>query len=273
MKTSLIAFDLDGTLLDGSGHISKRTNDVMHAAAARGIHLVAASGRPFSALPEDLSACTAIRYAITSNGSSIFTLPDGERTYACDMQAETVLKVLDIAARVPWPIEAFIGGRGYSPAAYVLKASDFGLSKTAERYVRSTRTPVEDIYAFISDHKGEIEGLNMIVSDPGARKALQENLAGINGIFITASTSYYIEMSDARVSKSASLAHLAGQLKVPMSEVAAFGDSLNDLDLITAAGLGIAMDNALPELKEAADAVALRNDADGVADFIERYLL
>lgn len=273
MKISLIAFDLDGTLLDGSGHISKRTNDVLHAAAARGIHLVAASGRPFSALPADLTSCTAIRYAITSNGSSIFTLPEGERTYACDMQAETVLKVLDIAAAVPWPIEAFIRGRGYSPAAYVRKASDFGLSKTAERYIRATRTPVADIHAFISGHREEIEGLNLIVPDPAAKKALQETLSGISGMFMTASTSYYIEMSDGRVSKSASLAWLADQLKVPMSEAAAFGDSLNDLDLITAAGLGVAMDNALPALKDAADALALRNDEDGVADFIERYLL
>lgn len=272
MKTSLIAFDLDGTLLNGAGHLSGRTKEVLHKAAGHGIHLVAASGRPFTALPGDLVRCPDIHYAITSNGSSIFTL-QGERVYACDMEPEMVRQVLKIAQTLPWPLEAFIGGRGCSPADYVRDASAFGLGAAAASYVRATRTPVEDIYAFIHAHENEIEGLNLIVSDPAAKMALQERLGQIPGMFITASTGYYIEMADGRVSKSASLAWLAARLGVPMSETAAFGDSLNDLDLIRAAGLGVAMDNALPLLKDAADAIAPHHADDGVADFIERYLL
>lgn len=273
MKTSLIAFDLDGTLFNASGHISAHTKEVLHAAAKRGIHLVAASGRPFTALPKDLTRCRDIHYAITSNGSSIFSLPEGVRTYSCDMKPETALSVLEIAEHVSWPLEAFIGGRGYSPAVYVRDACAFGLSAAAASYVRATRTPKDNIYAFIREHAGEVEGLNLIVSDPEEKKVLKKRLSLIPDMFITASTSYYIEMADGKVSKSSSLAYLADMLNVPMSEVAAFGDSLNDLDLITAAGLGVAMDNALPELKDAADAIAPHHDADGVAVFIEDHLL
>ena len=273
MKTSLIAFDLDGTLLDGAGHLSVRTKEVLHKAAGHGIHLVAASGRPFTALPGDLVRCPDIHYAITSNGSSIFILPGGQRVYACDMEPEMVRQVLKVAQALPWPLEAFIGGRGCSPADYVRDASAFGLGAAAASYVRATRTPVEDIYAFIHAHENEIEGLNLIVSDPAAKEALQDRLGQIPGMFITASTGYYIEMANGCVSKSASLAWLAARLGVPMSETAAFGDSLNDLDLIRAAGLGVAMDNALPLLKDAADAIAPHHAEDGVADFIERYLL
>ncbi len=273
MAVRLIAFDLDGTLLGSDGRISARTGETLQRAAQNGIHLVAASGRPFKALPAELSEIEDIRYAITSNGSSIFSLPDGRRIFAADMAPETVLKVLAIAEQTDFPFEVFIGGTGYTSAAYFRHASDFGVPARVNDYVRRTRCPVDDIAAFTRAHLREIEGMNMIVADPEAKKRLVAALSAIPHLYITDSVSYYIEMAEGGVCKSAALAHLAGKLEVPLHETAAFGDSMNDLDLLRGAGLGIAMANALPDLVAAADDLTLSNDEDGVAHYIEKYFI
>ncbi|MEH7276163.1 HAD family hydrolase, partial [Neobacillus vireti] len=82
-----------------------------------------------------------------------------------------------------------------------------------------------------------------------------------------------LEISPAGVSKASSLIKLTQQLDIPMSQVAAIGDNYNDSLMLTAAGLGIAMDNAPKEVKEAADVVTGSNDEAGVAQAIRRYLL
>ena len=273
MTTRLIAFDLDGTLLGSDGRISERTKNTLELAAQRGIHLAIASGRPFTALPEELFHLPWLRYAITSNGSSIFTMADGRRIFSRDMRPETAAAVLDIAEEAAFPWEIFIDGTGYAPAPYVRKASDFGAPARANAYVSRTRVPVDDMSAFARNSLAKIEGINMIVPDPVRKAALQQELAGIPQLYITSSVSHYIEMADGSVSKSAALKALAERLGLTMQQTVAFGDSLNDLDLIRSAGTGIAMANALPQLLEAADDHALSNDADGVADYIEKHFI
>lgn len=75
------------------------------------------------------------------------------------------------------------------------------------------------------------------------------------------------------VDKGAAIAGLIERLGLEREDVIACGDGLNDLSMIRYAGLGVAMANAQPEVKEAADVVTLSNDEDGVAEVIERYIL
>ena len=75
----LAVFDLDGTLLDSAKHVSVRNRAALRQAMDRGIRIVIASGRPKSALPQEVLEIEGISYAITSNGSSIFHLPDMKR--------------------------------------------------------------------------------------------------------------------------------------------------------------------------------------------------
>ena len=73
--------------------------------------------------------------------------------------------------------------------------------------------------------------------------------------------------------KFSALAVLGERIQVKLEETAAFGDDINDLEMISRCGLGIAVANALPEVKERADAVPLSNDEDGVARFIQKRIL
>ena len=80
-------------------------------------------------------------------------------------------------------------------------------------------------------------------------------------------------MVDARVNKGQALAFLAGMLGVDQQEVMAIGDSMNDLDMIEYAGIGVAMGNANAKVRAAADFVTLGNAEDGVAAAVEKYVL
>jgi hydroxymethylpyrimidine pyrophosphatase-like HAD family hydrolase len=98
-------------------------------------------------------------------------------------------------------------------------------------------------------------------------------LARWDGITVTSSHPSNVEISAQGVSKKSGVERVCTELKISMAEVMAIGDSHNDLELIQAAGLGVAVENASPEVKTAADAITKSNAADGVAYAIQKYLL
>ena len=84
---------------------------------------------------------------------------------------------------------------------------------------------------------------------------------------------YYLEMIHPKASKGKAVAYLAEQLGIDLSDTMGIGDSGNDLDLITTCGIGVAVGNAIDELKDLADYIAPTNDDGGVAHAIERFIL
>ena len=95
----------------------------------------------------------------------------------------------------------------------------------------------------------------------------------VNDAVLVSSEANYLEILPAGVSKGNALKYLAEYLRIPLREIIAVGDNLNDVEMLSEAGLGVAMGNAHPELKKVADHVTDSNDNDGVAKLIEHYLL
>lgn len=272
MDIRLIALDLDGTTLNSSGHISNFTKETLETAIRHGIQVVIASGRARSALPADVLAIRGLNYAITSNGSSIFALPDFERIFACDMAPRTVDAVLAVASGCGFTYEAFIAGQAYTAQPYFDRAADFGVPERMNAYVRSTRTPVPSMEDFIRAHRHEIEGIDFIIPDQIQKEAIRKQLLQIPELYITGSESYYLELAAGSVSKASALHALAARLQITSSQIIAFGDGGNDTELLAYAGLGIAMGNAPVSLKQVADDVTLSNDEDGVAIYLHKIL-
>jgi Cof subfamily protein (haloacid dehalogenase superfamily) len=92
-------------------------------------------------------------------------------------------------------------------------------------------------------------------------------------VHVTKSKPFFLEITDGSVNKGVALAALAEHYGIDQSEVMAIGDSLNDLEMINYAGLGVAMGNARPEIQARADIITASNEEDGVAEAIERYVL
>lgn len=302
MDLRMIAFDLDGTLLNSQGQITPFTRSTLELAIRQGIQVVAASGRSLSALPDDVLAIEGINYAITSNGSSIFALsgnqeadtdtgmasaskilPDSgtgivpdrkapRRVYARDMEAAVIEAVLDIFEKTDFPFEAFIAGVSYTPRAYYDNPTAFGAPSRILDYVRRTRIPVDHMGHFIRAHIHEIEGMDMVVYDPVRKSEILKELAGIPNLYITGSESFYIELAAGGVSKASALHFLAEDKSLTPSQVMAFGNGDNDLEMLQYAGKGVAMKNSTPLLLARADDLTMTNDEDGVAHYIRKFL-
>ena len=113
-EIKLIALDLDGTTLKKGAVLSETTRDTLERAIKRGVHVVIATGRVFSALPESIFDIEGLEYVITSNGAHITRLKDMKRIYS-DYPSETSMEeVRDIlTARREYPIEVFTDGAAY----------------------------------------------------------------------------------------------------------------------------------------------------------------
>lgn len=102
---------------------------------------------------------------------------------------------------------------------------------------------------------------------------LKEEFLKIPHITVTSSSRMNLEISTKDVTKATGIQKLFNSLKISFKDVMAIGDNLNDVHLIKSAGLGVAMGNAIPELKSIADEVTLSNEEDGVAKAIQNFLL
>ena len=266
----LIAVDLDGTVLNDRKQLTPRTAAALTEAAARGVEIVPATGRTAAGLPADLLALPGVRYAITSNGARTADLASGRaiRNY---LPLDKALAAFDILARYDCMADLFQDGKGYTTAANRAAAYRF-VPDNLRDYVLNTRTILPDLRAFIASQERGIEKLTIFFLDEDERRRAWAEVAAL-GVDVVSSLPLNMEINAAGVNKGAGLLALAEQLGLPASALMACGDGGNDTAMVAAAGLGVAMANAFPEVKAAARYVTASNNEDGVARAVETFVL
>lgn len=271
MKIKCIALDLDGTVLDGRGELSQGNKEALEEAAARGIEVVVASGRSLHSLPEEITALLQIRYAITSNGAAVYDLKTGECLKKCYLTPESVERILRCTEGEPVVFEAFIDGKPYAQREYTEEPMRFGASSHAVSYIQRTRTPVEDMRAFLKEHETKLESIDIVVREKALKHQMWKMLENkVENVYITSSVPRLLEISHRDSGKEKAAGFLLEYLGLKREELAAFGDGDNDSALLEFAGVGIAMANASETCREKADRLTLSNDEDGVAVGIRR---
>lgn len=272
----LIGFDLDGTLLAPDKRITRKTRGVLERCAQRKIVLVPVTGRPFSGIPEEIRRMEFIHYAVSSNGSVTSRVPDGKVMRSFMMSAQTVQRVLLCARRAAggrrFIAEVFTGGAGYHDGQTELLMKEKYRDKPALlAYFKASRKTVPDLQHFVSG--GTFENISLMFSDGGQRQAAEGLLFDIPDIRVIVPASTDLEIVCGEADKGKALAGLAQDLGVRRDEVMAIGDGPNDRELLSCAGISVAMGNADGSLKDMADYVAQDNRHDGAAEAIERLVL
>lgn len=273
-KIRLIALDLDGTTLNQNGCLTQDNRLALEQAAAQGIYVVVASGRALSTLPAEILQLSCFTYAITSNGASICSMPEQKLLRQYRIPAAAVDQIVeradeyfaDCTGSERLNYEVFVNGIAYAQADYVEDPMKFGGTENERRYIRETRNPVEDIHAFISLHRQELDSLDLIIHNPERKEHMWEILnREISDIYVTSSVPRLLEISSRECGKWSGIRHLLEILNISPEEVMTFGDARNDLDMICHAGIGVAMGNAHPALKEQADFITIDHNESGVA--------
>ncbi len=274
----LVALDLDGTLFDNSSRISERNLTAIRSITDKGIHVVISTGRPFEGIPFDQIKGTGINYAITANGSGIYEISTGKCLYENAMDEELVTPILNFLLTRDIHMDAFIGGKGYTPVQCVKTAQKLTVPSSIKNYIITTRTRLDNILQFIHENQLKVQKmtLNFYPAADGTlidRETVRKFLVSNPSITTVCGGYNNLEFTRADANKGVGLRKLAEILGVNPDATMAIGDTENDLAIIEAAGIGVAMGNATDAVKAKADYVTTSNTEDGVAAAIEHFIL
>ena len=269
----LIALDLDRTTLDSTSRLSARTKAAIEAAIEKGIHVIVATGRAFSALPEDVYKISGLKYIITSNGATVRELATGEVIYRNCIEGPALERVVELLKQYGFMYEFFVDGRAYVEKAVYDHIDETTFLEKHRKYIKATRQPVVGLLDFALQHKDAIENINVNFEDQGDKAAMKPILAGLAGVTLTSSFDHNLELGGETTSKADAVNMLCNMYGIKPEHVMACGDSPNDLAMLEFSGLPIAIGNAKDELKAAAKYVTSTNDEEGVAEVIEKFVL
>ncbi len=274
----IVALDLDGTLLDSQKRLSDRSRAALAHAAEAGALIVPTTGRFFGMMPPAVRDLPFVRYAITINGAQVYDRATDTAIVREEIPLDAALAIMEILDRHDVVYDCYRQNWGWMTAALQDKAADYATDDHYLRMIREFRKPVPELKAHLraTAADGDVQKV-MLFARRGDSAAAQDELAAIvrevaaafPDVKITSSTANNLEINSAAAHKGRALARFADHLGLSLANCAAFGDGMNDFTMVEAAGLGVAMANAAPEVKRVAKLVTRSNDDDGVARVLE----
>ena len=270
----LIALDLDGTLLNSAKELTPRSRAALAAAAEAGIEIVPSTGRFYGGIPEAVRALPFVRYTITINGAQVYDARGGCAIFSADIPLEESLDIMAFLDPLPVIYDCYQDNWGWMSAGMQERAADFAPDGHYLDMIRRLRTGVPELKAFLRDRGRGVQKIQLFTRDMPLRERLLEEIGSrYPALAVSSSVANNIEINHERANKGEALLFLAGRLGLDRRQTMAFGDGSNDLRMLEAAGTGVAMGNARPEVLAAADLIAPDCDSEGVAAVIEELLI
>ncbi|MDR3304753.1 MAG: Cof-type HAD-IIB family hydrolase [Clostridiales Family XIII bacterium] len=270
----LIATDLDDTLLGPGQALSEENKNALLRCIANGIHVVAATGRAESAVPKEILSIAEIRYLICSNGARIIDRDAGEVLFAKYIDEAAVDHIIPLLHDPEILTEVFWNGDPYAEADRIADPKRYGVPDSFLDYFISSRLATQGLAAFAMAHRTEIEKFHFTFPGPAQKDRIWRHLQKAGKLYeITSSLGFNLEVDGLGVNKAAGVKFIADRLGIGQKETMCIGDNANDISMIAYAGIGVAVENAVADAKAAADYITKRNDENGVARAIERFVL
>lgn len=257
----LIAADMDGTLLDGNAELSDYNAEILKALIKNGIEIIFATGRPFESVKKFKDAINNDNCSIICNGAAVADT-NGKFLYTKSMDENSSKMIIDLFNENKDGICLNI----YSDGKYYISEEEFYFKKYIEREgIKNIIVGLEkiEVFEFVKVlFLGEHEKL----------LTLQENInKSIQNADAVFSHPEFLEIIPKGVNKAHALKWLCDKKKIDYKNIMVFGDNYNDLDMINLAGIGVAVQNAVDEVKNNADYIAPSHDEDGVGKFLKKF--
>lgn len=269
----LIALDLDGTLLTSDKRLTETNYKALERAAAMGIQIVPCTGRFYEAMPECIKNLPFVNYTININGSEMFDVKNRQSVGSFLMSNDTVLEVADYLNTLPVLYDSYFGNWGYISKYHYENVSDYVRNPFYIENLLAYRTPVDDLREYIKNAGCGIQKIQFCCKD---RDVVIEGTTYLTEHFpdcaVTSSWIDDCEVNDKNATKGNALLKLADHLGIRPEETMAFGDGGNDISMLKAAGIGVAMGNAKDKTLAAGDFVTKSCDEDGVAYALEKFV-
>lgn len=269
MKPKILVLDIDGTLTNSKKEISPSTKNALYAMQAAGGIVVIASGRPTAGIAKLAKECKLEKYGgyvISYNGARIVRWTTGETLYNNTLPQQFIPQIYETAKA------RGVGMITYDPEDQLITGTKIDPYMELEARINGrTITAVEDFIGAIRFPVNKC----LISGEPELLAPLTEELKkryyGVLNIY--RSEPFFLEIMPPLVDKAHALERLLPSLGISREECICCGDGYNDITMLQYAGIGVAMANAQPEVKAAADVITLSNDENGLVPIIATYFL
>ncbi len=256
-----VFIDLDGTLLNKQSRVSERNAQCLKRLVAQGIHVIIATGRPIESIRQLVAHLDIPDPVISLSGSMVHHKLFGEPLSAHVIPYETMHSLLEVCRTMDGVKNILLDE---SDGFYALEHNAV-LDEFIGMYQKSP-------LMFDYDNLPQGPVLSILIHAREDRRSIYETLQEqfSDLVHFTYFREYpWIELSAFESNKGQALAVVCRHLGLDAKDVIALGDGANDLEMIAAAGLGIAMENGDDEVKAVADRLAPRHELDGVAIVLE----
>ncbi|WP_067696793.1 Cof-type HAD-IIB family hydrolase [Nocardia jejuensis] len=264
----MVATDVDGTLIDHLEQVTPRTKAAVDNLIADGVPFVLATGRPPRWIDPVVDGLGYAPLCVCGNGAVIYDSANDRILASRVLDVDTLAWLADLA-------EGLLPGCGLAAERIGATAHDAATPQfvSSPEYQHAWLNP--DDTAVSRAEVIAAPAIKMLIRLPGVssgdmRTILEPRLEGRADLTYSTDNGL-IELSAPGVTKATGLASVAQRLGVQHNALIAFGDMPNDVPMLRLAGHGVAMGNAHPEAKAAADEVAAANHEDGVAQVLERW--
>ena len=267
MGYKLIAMDLDGTLNNDQKVITEKTKTALMAAQRKGIRLALASARPSPGLFKERDILRLQDYKgilMSYNGGRIVDAETGKVLFETSMDLEETKQVLRKLEDLPvTPIlddgaQFYVTDKNGYKVDYECKNNNMVCAE------------VENLADFL-----EFAPIKILMSvQPEELAEVQKQIADFlpESLTVVQTAAFYLEVIPKVINKGQGIRDICKVLGIEPAEVVSFGDAANDIPMLEAAGMGVAMGNAQEAVKQAADMVTLSNNEDGIAAALEKLL-
>lgn len=270
MSVSLIAVDVDGTLINSEGKITSETKAAFREAARRGIHLALGTGRARDECQPILDELPELRYMINCSGASIYDIGLEKELYVEGIPMELIRQCYALLRPIGlYLFEPMIDGHVYSDREKMEHLDQFQDHYYVET-VRKTRTPV-DMEALLATRSDAVPRLHMFFPSHEVQQYARTLLEPL-GLPILNSIPENLEINMPSVHKGLGLRRLAEYLNIPLKSCMAIGDNLNDADMLKIAGYPVLVANAHPDVQQYGRYRTASCDENGVAAAIWHVL-
>ena len=268
MKTKVLVLDIDGTLTNSEKQITPKTKEGILRIEERGHKVILASGRPTHGMEEFAKELELEKYGgylLSFNGGKIINCKTGEVVYQRVLPKNVIPGIYQYAISHGCGLVTYLGEE-------IIAGT--GIDKYMETESRINHMQMRQVNGFVklvSDY--ELNKCLMTAEPEKAavyEKELNEKFGDILSIYRSAE--FFIEIMPKNVDKATSLDKMLSTVGLTREDAICCGDGFNDISMIEFAGVGVAMANAQPVVKEAADFITYSNDEDGIVKVIDTFI-
>lgn len=277
MSVKAIILDLDGTLLNSDKKISEETKKALIEAQKKGVKLVLASGRPTTGMvrhAEELEMANYNGLLVSYNGAKVIDCTTMEELYSRAMTVAEGKAVLEHMKQFDVKVMIDKGNYMYVNNVYNQKIDYRGTEINIIEYESRGGNYLLCEHADLADFLDHELSKILTAGDPAYLAANHKKMMApfeneLNGMF---TADFYFEFTAKNVDKAQALEAVLRPMGINPEEMMAVGDGHNDRSMLEYAGFAVAMENAVPELKEIATHITLTNDENGIAHIMNELL-